>query len=653
MKALSQRAVVVVAALLGAAPAVAAQQAQGGAPDTPPPFLGGDNGVCLGCHGIEGFAMAGPDGAMRPLHVIREKFAASVHGGQSCVGCHQDIDAIPHDTGGNFKVGCVGCHERLWQNTRAEDDARLAAKLGTVKEQIDRYMHSIHARPNLEDQSRTNATCYDCHDAHYVYPAGSAIRTEWRLAIPDTCGRCHQAQRQAYALSVHGHEVLQNANPAAAVCSDCHTTHDVENPALDSTRLAITRNCGGCHQESLNSYTQTYHGKVNVLGYAYTAKCFDCHGAHDIRRVDDAASRVHPANRLETCRQCHEAASAGFVTFEPHATTDDFDRYPYMWIASKFMASLIIGVFLFFWTHTALWFYREYKDRQARKLRPYVQTDELSVPQGRYYKRFGLGWRLVHLLFAIALMILSLTGMASFYAKTAWASAVMSALGGPQVAAIIHRVAAVVILTLFVGHVAYFAVRFIPRWRSFRWFGHTSLVPSLQDFRDIAAMFRWFVGRAPRPVFGRWTYWERFDYWAPFWGLAIVGGSGLMLWFKEWTGSILPGWVFNIAALAHGEEAFLAILFLFTVHFFNNHFRPDKLPPPDIVMFTGSMPLEEFRREHRLEYDELVASGQLEKHLVEMPSRAMTLGSKILGIVLLAFGLTLLLLVLIGFLGSL
>ena len=126
-----------------------------------------------------------------------------------------------------------------------------------------------------------------------------------------------------------------------------------------------------------------------------------------------------------------------------------------------------------------------------------------------------------------------------------------------------------------------------------------------------------------------------------------------MLWFKEWTAAILPGWVFNIAMLAHGEEAFLAILFLFTVHFFNNHFRPDKLPPPDIVMFTGAMPLEQFRREHTLEYDELVASGQLASYLVDVPSKRMTLGSRILGIVLLAFGLALLALVLIGFIGSL
>jgi hypothetical protein len=101
----------------------------------------------------------------------------------------------------------------------------------------------------------------------------------------------------------------------------------------------------------------------------------------------------------------------------------------------------------------------------------------------------------------------------------------------------------------------------------------------------------------------------------------------------------------------HGEEAFLAAVFLFTVHFFNNHLRPDKLPPPDIVMFTGAVSLEEFSREHTLEYERLLKSGELKKYLVDAPSRPMTLGSRILGIALIAFGLILLALVLIGFSG--
>jgi hypothetical protein len=125
----------------------------------------------------------------------------------------------------------------------------------------------------------------------------------------------------------------------------------------------------------------------------------------------------------------------------------------------------------------------------------------------------------------------------------------------------------------------------------------------------------------------------------------------VMLWFPNTTASFLPGLVFNVATIFHGEEALLAALFLFTVHFFNNHFRPDKFPF-DVVMFTGAVPLEEFKHEHTVEYNRLVQSGELQKYLVDEPSRPMALGAKILGFSLIAFGLILLVFVLTGVIGS-
>jgi thiosulfate reductase cytochrome b subunit len=248
-------------------------------------------------------------------------------------------------------------------------------------------------------------------------------------------------------------------------------------------------------------------------------------------------------------------------------------------------------------------------------------------------------------------MVLVLTGMTAFYADSAWAPIVVKAFGGPKVTAAIHRVCAVVFLGVFLAHLVYVVIHIGRNWKTFKWFGPQSLIPNWQDLKDIVAMFLWFFGRGPRPVFDRWTYWEKFDYWAPFWGVTIIGASGLMLWMPTIAASILPGWVFNVATIAHGEEAVLAAGFLFTVHFFNNHFRPDKFPL-DIVMFTGAMPLEEFRREHTVEFQRLVETGQLEKYLVDAPSRPMTIGSKILGFTLIAVGLILLILVAVGFIGS-
>ena len=183
------------------------------------------------------------------------------------------------------------------------------------------------------------------------------------------------------------------------------------------------------------------------------------------------------------------------MTFEPHGTTHDFARYPQMWIASKFMIALLAGVFAFFWTHSALWFYREYKDRQERKSRPHVMTDELPQARGKQFRRFGPVWRIAHLVFALSVMMLVLTGMSVFYADTAWAKWIVNLLGGPKSTAIIHRISAVTMLGIFFVHLVYFAFRIGRNWRTFQWFGPTSLVPNWQDLKDIIAMFKWFFGR--------------------------------------------------------------------------------------------------------------------------------------------------------------
>ena len=120
------------------------------------------------------------------------------------------------------------------------------------------------------------------------------------------------------------------------------------------------------------------------------------------------------------------------------------------------------------------------------------------------------------------------------------------------------------------------------------------------------------------------------------------------MWLPTVFGAFLPGWVFNVAAIFHAEEAFLAVVFLFTVHFFNNHFRPDKFPL-EVVMFTGTFPLEEFKRDHAKEYQRLVDSGELGKVLVDAPSAGKLAASKVLGFVLIVAGLCLLTLVGIGF----
>jgi len=605
--------------------------------------------VCLACHGNPGFAVEEPDGTKRQLSVDTDKFEHSVHGDRRCVDCHTNITKVPHPPT-PIVVDCVSCHEKQWAVAQKGDDTKELATMGFVVKQIDDFMRSIHAQPSQADQSHTNATCYNCHDAHYVYPPGTPVWSAWRLNLPNTCGKCHTQELAAYATSIHGKLVLQNHIPTAPICADCHTSHQIENPLLSSTRLVITKNCGSCHKEQLQTYLASYHGQVETLGYAYTAKCFDCHGNHTIQPIDDPRSTVFPANRLATCEKCHTNATAGFVTFQPHGNPDDFQHFPYLWLASKFMILLLTGVFAFFWTHSALWFYRSYKERQLRGEHRELYVFPLPHGDQPYFQRFPVIWRVAHLVFLLVTMTLVLTGMTVLYANSFWAPAVARLFGGPQVMAIVHHTCAAIFLTVFVVHIVFMGVRLARQARTFRWFGPDSLVVRWQDFRDALAMFKWFFGNGPRPVFDRWTYWEKFDYWAVFWGVAIIGGSGAILYFRIAVAKILPGYVFNLATIFHGEEAILAAVFLFTVHFFNNHFRPDKFPL-DTVMFTGALSLEEFQREHAQEYKRLVETGELERYRVPQPSRAMAIGSRILGFTLISIGLMLLILVLTGFIG--
>ncbi len=484
-----------------------------------------------------------------------------------------------------------------------------------------------------------NATCLGCHGA----PGFSAPRADGGM-------RSLFVTANQFADSVHGKTLR---------CVDCHTTitklpHTNASKTAaewDRTRLAITKNCIACHGKAAQGYTETYHGQVIVIGFDHGATCSDCHGSHAILRASNPASSVAPANLLNTCRKCHQNASAGFATFQPHATTDDFARYPYTWLASKFVNLAVGGVLVFFWIHSALWFFREYRDRQQQKSRPHVRSDALPQGEPRYVQRWSAMWRWAHLLFAISIILLVATGIALLYPNTGWAPVLERAMGGPQIAGIIHRVAAVVMVAVFAWHIVFAAIHIARNWSRFKVFGPYSLMPNWQDAADFAAMVKWFIGRRPRPSFDHWNYQQKVDYWAPFWGIAMLVATGAVLWFKTLTATYLPGWAFNVATVAHGDEALLAAAYLFTVHYFVNHWRPDKFPL-DIVMFTGAMPLDDFKRDFAVEYARLAESGQLQQYLVDAPSRPLTLGAKILGFGLVAAGLALLVMMAIGFGGK-
>ena len=598
---------------------------------------------CLRCHADpDEKVKVRKDGSKNFIYIDPKVFEHSVHGKQPCTGCHNNVDKLPHPKPLPKSVGCIECHKKKFEAQKDSKDPQYK-RLEVVVQQMEGYLHSIHAQPNKKDISKINATCYDCHEAHNIGSLGSLQRAEHRMKNPEVCGRCHEKQLDEYKASMHGKAVLEKKDTKSAVCSDCHSTHHISSAKGDPMKLEITRNCGNCHEKARETYFKSYHGQVNKLGYTHTAKCYDCHGAHNIKNVNDPTSTIHINNRLKTCNTCHKNAKEGFLSFHAHGDVSNFEKYPDMFVLNEFMKYLIYGVMIFFWTHVILWFYRELKDHLAGC----GHREDVEHPDAVFFRRFSPVWRWIHVLFAMSTMVLVITGTTLLFSHTDWAKAVMTFLGGPIWEGIIHRTAATIWITVFLAHIL-FALRNI--WvtrKTFRWFGPTSLIPNWQDLKDIVRMYKWFLGFTSRPKFERWTYWQKFDYWAPFWGATIIGLSGIMMFKPTLTSEYLPGWVFNLATIVHAEEALLATVFLFSVHFFNVHFRPEKFPLSTTI-FTGAVPLEEFKYEHTQEYDRLVASGELEKYLVKRPTRTVESLATILSAILILAGFLLLTLVLIG-----
>lgn len=233
-------------------------------------------------------------------------------------------------------------------------------------------------------------------------------------------------------------------------------------------------------------------------------------------------------------------------------------------------------------------------------------------------QRFSRLNRLLHILMIISFINLALTGMSLKFSYTGWAVFLSHLFGGFESAGWIHRFSAVIMILVFTMHIIDILRQKKKEKKSWIMmvFDPDSMMFNKKDLHDLIDSIKWFLGKGERPEYGRWTYWEKFDYFAVFWGMIVIGSTGLTLWFPEFFTQFIPGWAINVATIIHSDEALLAVGFIFTIHFFNTHLRPEKFPM-DIVIFSGRYPLEEFKMDRPEEYRQLVERGELEKFMVE------------------------------------
>lgn len=222
-------------------------------------------------------------------------------------------------------------------------------------------------------------------------------------------------------------------------------------------------------------------------------------------------------------------------------------------------------------------------------------------------ERLTLNLRLQHMALFTSCILLIVTGLPIKFHEAAVSKALMDIVGGPSVTGILHRAAALLLTAVGVYHLLYTVAS--PSGR--KDFG--LLLPRLQDLRDFVAQIRFFLGlEKERPLFGRFSYIEKFDYWAVYWGMVVMITSGFILWFKEEAINRFGKVLYDIGREAHSDEALLATLAIVVWHFYNVHFNPKRFPG-SLTWWHGKISLEEFKEEHPLEYEEWVKNGRLPK----------------------------------------
>ncbi|MDJ0939525.1 MAG: cytochrome c3 family protein [Woeseiaceae bacterium] len=534
----------------------------------------------------------------RPLREI----GRSAHAGESACGdCHGDphfihevADPASAVSAVNQVQYCGACHDE-------------------PPELVESFLVSEHGKALLLSGLAQAPSCASCHGAHDIRGADNPRDPTSHAKSPEMCGSCHVGLLEPWQTgSAHG-MAWQEGNEDAPVCVDCHSSHGIADPAERDTRLASAGNCGGCHEEQHRTFSQGFHGKAINLGMAASATCADCHTPHRNLPADHPESTVHQDNLVATCGACHEGISASFVSFDPHNDPTDPDDNFIVYVVWAFMIGLLLSVFGFFAIHDTLWLQRAV----VGVLRG--EYEEEAESGGQYVRRFSKGNIWLHVTIIVTFLLLALTGLPLRFDNAAWAQQLITLLGGLESARIIHRIAAIGTFAYAAIHLGQLFARAVVRREKGLFWGPNSMVPQPKDFADLVGNFRHFIYLGDRPQGDRWNYIEKFDYLAVFWGVMMIGLSGLMLWAPIWFTQFVPGWVLNAAYVVHSDEALLATGFIFIFHFFHTHLRPESFPM-DIVIFTGKVSLERFKAERPLEYQRLVDSGELESYLVDPPT---------------------------------
>ena len=348
---------------------------------------------------------------------------------------------------------------------------------------------------------------------------------------------------------------------AEATCAPCHESASLnEKYGIPAGRLA--------------SFIDSYHGLKSKAGDIAVANCASCHGAHRILPHTDPTSSIFPDNLQHTCGECHPKISQELAQAKIHEIGvmhmrgwPDFFAALYMIVIACTLAGML--------TYIGLDFRRQVK----------------SVMAGQQVRRMTQWEVAQHSVLLIAFLMLVITGFALRFSDSWWSTLLFGREGGFPLRNLIHRISAVVLVLLSVAHIFYLRGA---RGREFMW----HIFPSLDDLVQFRQMIQYNLGRSNvRPNFGRFTFVEKFEYWALVWGMIIMTVTGSMLWFDDYVVKVLPKGVLDVMLVIHYYEAWLATVSILIWHLYSTILNPG-VYPMNPSWITGTMPLRQYRHEH-------------------------------------------------------
>jgi cytochrome b subunit of formate dehydrogenase len=526
-------------------------------------------------------------------------------GAEACVDCHQkdadgpavDLDAFAKSVHGENGISCTDCHQSYAMGPHE-------GEWGTLSEADQAKVDRLKKASWGEGEKKTAVT------SPHAYLA---------------CVNCHDAATAPFEASIHGKWLREDAKVAGPTCASCHgavhavaklapykPTPNPRTPVPDDRRV-IQQRCEACHgdpayaaaaglpQDVPLTFHDSIHGRNVRVGNRNAPACVSCHatdaaGTHGIVAVEDAASPVNAATRKGTCARCHEGSNDNFAALIAHKPIQEIGgTIPHIvHIAFSWLTTLTL---LFFAFHVLIDFVYELRMRLAKKHHAPSAEDLKTVV------RFDIHQRVQHWFMLAGVILLGVTGWplrgAGDPRAAPYSEAFFKIFGGAEGAALWHRIGAVLIIISSVYHLFY--LTFLAAQKRLP----LSMLPGPKDALDMRDNILFMLGlKKERPRFERYMYLEKFDYWAVFWGMVMMVGTGFIFWFPVWFAQHTPLWLVNAATIIHGEEATLAILFLFVVHFYNVHLKPS-IFPMNWAWLNGRITIEAMKHEHALEYERM------------------------------------------------